>query len=119
GLVMEAPSPSARDLAFAFQASPYFEVRLATDRRELEEPLARREVRGIVVIPATFDADLHKRSVTPQVQVILDGADPNTASLGQGYVQGVINTWASVRAVGAGRARPGSGAGGGMWVSPP
>src|SRR5262249_50243430 len=78
-------------------------------RRELEEPLARREVRGIVVIPAKFDADLHKRSVTPEVQVILDGADPNTAALVQGYVQGVINTWASVRAVEAGRALPGSG----------
>ena len=118
GVVMEAPSPSARDLASAFQASPYFEVRLATDRRELEEPLARREVRGIVVIPATFDADLHKRSVTPQVQVILDGADPNTASLVQGYVQGVINTWASVRAVGAGRALPGSGPEDRMWFNP-
>jgi len=118
GVVMEAPSPSARGLASAFQASPYFEVRLATDRRELEEPLARREVRGIVVIPAKFDADLHRRSVTPEVQVILDGADPNTAALVQGYVQGVINTWASVRAVEAGRALPGSGPEDRMWFNP-
>ena len=118
GVVMEVPSPSARDLAFAFQASPYFEVRLATDRRELTEPLARREVRGIVVIPATFDADLRKRSRTPEVQVIVDGADPNTAALVQGYAQGVVNTWATLRAIEAGRAAPGSGPEDRMWFNP-
>jgi len=118
GVVMEVPSQSARDLAFAFQASPYFDVRLATDRRELEGPLARREVRAIVVIPAAFDADLHKRSKTPEVQVIHDGADPNTASLVQGYAQGVINSWATVRAIGAGKARPDSGPEDRMWFNP-
>jgi drug efflux transport system permease protein len=118
GVVMEVPSPSARDLASSFQASRYFQVRLATDRRELEEPLARGQVRGIVVIPATFDADLRKRSRTPEVQVILDSTDPNTASLVQGYAQGVVNNWAGLRAIGAGRAVPGSGSEDRMWFNP-
>ena len=99
GLVLEVPSPLSRDLAATFQASRYFEVRVATDRRELEGPLARREVRGIVVIPATFEADLRKRSRVPELQLIVDGADPNTAALVQGYAQGVISTWADLRAI--------------------
>ena len=51
-------------------------------------------LRGIVVIPATLTGDLWKRRVAPEVQVIVDGADPNTAALVQGYAQGVVATWA-------------------------
>ncbi len=118
GVVMEAPSPSARDLVASFQASPYFEVRLATDRREFEEPLARGAIRGMVVIPATFDADLRKRSRSPEVQVVLDGTDPNTAALVQGYAQGVISNWASLRAIEQGKAPPGSGPEDRFWFNP-
>jgi ABC-2 type transport system permease protein len=101
GVVMEALSPTSRELASAFQASPYFDARLGTDRRDFEQPLVRGDLGGIVVIPATFDAALANRSRTPDVQVIVDGSDPNTAAIVQGYVQGVIANWAAQRAVAA------------------
>jgi ABC-2 type transport system permease protein len=118
GVVVEAPSPSTRELASTFQGSPYFDVQLATDRRELEGALMRGDVRGIIVIPATFDADSRKRSEAPQIQVIVDGSDPNTAALVQGYVQGAVAAWAERRAVESGRRRGASGAISRYWFNP-
>lgn len=97
GVVLEDPGPEARELAAAFELSPYFEVRLATDRRELEQLLTAGKVRGIVVVPATFEAALRKGSRRPDLQVLLDGSDPNTAALVEAYVQGVVANWSVLR----------------------
>jgi ABC-2 type transport system permease protein len=102
GVVVEEPSPTTRDLASAFQASRYFDVRLGTDRREFGDALVHGSIGGIVVIPSTFDDDVRNRARLPTVQVIVDGSDPNTATLVQGYVQGVVATWAEQRAVESG-----------------
>ena len=118
GVVIERPTPSARSLLAAFQASPSFDVHVATDRRELEGELALGTVRGIVVIPATFDADLWKRSAAPEVLVIVDGAEPNTAALVQGYAQGVVATWAGARAADYGRSGTDSGPEARVWFNP-
>jgi ABC-2 type transport system permease protein len=118
GVVIERPTPSARGLLAAFQASPSFDVRVATDLRELEGPLALGAVRGIVVIPATFDADLWKRSTSPEVPVIVDGSEPNTAALVQGYAQGVVASWAGSRAADSGRSQSASGAEARLWFNP-
>jgi ABC-2 type transport system permease protein len=118
GVAIERSTPAARALLAAFQASPSFEVRVATDRRELEDPLTLGELRGIVVIPANFDADLSKRSAVPAVQVIVDGSEPNTAALVQGYAQGVVAVWARARAIDAGRPGGSSGSEERFWFNP-
>ncbi|HEY2511367.1 MAG TPA: ABC transporter permease [Polyangiaceae bacterium] len=118
GVVLEAPSPTTRELASAFEASKYFDVTLGTDRREFEEGLVHGTLGGIVVLPATFDADLRKRGRAPDVQVIVDGTDPNTAALVQGYVQGVVATWAEQRALEGGRSGASSGVEERVWFNP-
>ncbi len=118
GVVLEAPSPSTRELASAFQGSSYFDVRLGTDRRDFEDQLVRGAIGGILVIPATFDADVRKPWHAPELQLIVDGADPNTAALVQGYVQGAIATWAELRAAESGRSPAPSGAEGRLWFNP-
>ncbi len=118
GVVLETPSPSARELASAFQASRYFDARLGTDRREFADGLARGTLAGIVVIPATFDADLRNRSRAPELQVVVDGTDPNTAALVQGYVQGVVAAWAEQRALEAGKSATSSGPEQRLWFNP-
>jgi ABC-2 type transport system permease protein len=118
GVAIERPTPSTRALLAAFQASPYFDVRAATDRRQLEQPMTVGEIHGIVVIPATFDADLWRRSAAPELQIILDGSDPNTAALVQGYAQGVVNGWVASRAVESGRVGASSGTEQRFWFNP-
>ena len=39
GLVMEYQTPAAEDLVSAFRASPYFDVRVGTDRRDFADLL--------------------------------------------------------------------------------
>jgi ABC-2 type transport system permease protein len=118
GLVLESPSPTSRGLAAAFQASPYFDTRIGVDRREFEDSLVRGGVGGIVVIPSTFDADMTRRGGAPQIQVLVDGTDPNTAALVDGYVQGVIGNWVVQRAVEDGRTEAASGPEARMWFNP-
>ncbi|WP_276199349.1 ABC transporter permease [Chelatococcus sp. XZ-Ab1] len=97
GLVVEETTPSAQDLAASFRASRYFDVIDGHDRREFEEALVLGRVRGIVVIPSTFATDLAGRRPAA-IQVLVDGAEPNTASFVQNYARGVVATWAAVRA---------------------
>ena len=96
GLVIEAQTPLTQDLAASFQASRYFEVSIDRDRRAFEEALVLGQVRGIIVVPATFAADFAAQK-SPTIQVIVDGSDPNTASFVQNYTQGVVANWAALR----------------------
>jgi ABC-2 type transport system permease protein len=97
GLVVESATSVTQDLAASFQASRYFDVVNGRDRREFEEDLLVGRVRGILVIPATFAGDF-AAARAPKIQVIVDGSDPNTASFVQNYAQGVVATWAALRA---------------------
>lgn len=100
GLVIEAPSPQARDLASAFRASRYFDVIEGRDRREFEEALIIGAVKGVVVVPALFTADITAKN-SPVIQVLVDGSDPNTAGLVQNYVRGVVQGWGGMSALDA------------------
>jgi ABC-2 type transport system permease protein len=118
GLVLESASPAGQELADAFRASRYFEVRLSRDRRAFERELVLGRIRGIVVIPATFEADLKKVGTPAQVQLILDGSEPNTAALVGGYAQGVLGNWAGLRAASTGLRPVVSGTEPRVWFNP-
>jgi ABC-2 type transport system permease protein len=97
GLVLETSTPITQDLAASFQASRYFDVVVGRDRREFEKDLVLGKIRGILVIPSTFVVDA-ATGQGPEIQVIVDGSDPNTANFVQNYAQGVVATWLSIRA---------------------
>jgi ABC-2 type transport system permease protein len=101
GLVIESPSAVTEELVAGFDGSRYFSVQRASDRRAFETALVDGKVRGIVVIPAAFTEDV-SAGRQPQVQLLLDGGEPNTASLVDGYVRGVLSGWAQQRAAAAG-----------------
>ena len=93
GVVLEGDGPVAAELAAAYDATPYFRVTTARDRREVEPLLVAGKLRGFVVIPPDFDrlsAQPHSEAV---IQVITDGSQPNTANFVRAYAQGVLNTW--------------------------
>lgn len=93
GVVLESATPSASDLAASFSSSPYFEVRIGRDRREFTGDLVAGRIRGIVVIPADFGSERLRRSAPPSLQVLVDGAEPNTATFVQSYARGVVANW--------------------------
>ncbi|MCO4315582.1 ABC transporter permease [Phyllobacterium sp. 21LDTY02-6] len=96
GLVVEEQTPLTQDLGFSFKASRYFEVVSGQDRRQFEKALVDGDIRGILVVPAVFASDFAAGSEA-QIQVIVDGTDPNTANFVQNYAQGVVASWRAIR----------------------
>lgn len=102
GVALEGGGQAAYELAAAYGATPYFEARPARHRRQLDALMASGEIRGYVLIPANFDRDLAAGGA-PQIQVITDATEPNTAKFIGGYAQGVLGNWLADRSAAAGR----------------
>ena len=101
GVVLESDSSDAQSLAAAFEATRYFEILPARDRREVVPKLVASEIRGFVVIPQDFEQRLTSRAGSESlVQVITDGSQPNTANFVAGYAQGVVENWLAGRGAG-------------------
>lgn len=93
GLVLEDTSPDARSFAESFTASPFFDVKIVRDRRELTEDIISGAIRGFVVIPSYFSEFRNRPSQIAPIQVIADGSETNTANFVQNYVQGAWQVW--------------------------
>jgi ABC-2 type transport system permease protein len=95
-LVLEDPSPEARDLAASFQFSPYFDARLLTSMAPAQQLMLQRKVDGIVRIRSDFSRQVILGDAA--VQVLVRGTDANTARIIQAYAQGAVGQWLARRA---------------------
>ena len=84
----------SRNLVLAFRGSRYFQVIDEVDSyRPIEKAMDQRRILVGVAIPVDYSRDLLQGKESP-VQILLDGADSNTASIAMGYAQGVVQTYA-------------------------
>jgi ABC-2 type transport system permease protein len=95
-VVMEDASPDARELVAGFELSPYFNAQLTTSMPYARQLMLEHKVNGIVRIRSDFSRNLAMGDV--QVQVLVHGADANTARIMQVYAQGAVGQWAARRA---------------------
>lgn len=93
GVVMEDTAPDAQSFLKSLTDSPYFDVTVVRDRREMVEPIIAGNIRGFVVIPSYFSKFRELKGHTAPLQVIADGSEPNTAQFVQNYVQGAWQNW--------------------------
>ncbi len=98
GVFSEDPGAAATQFAAALTGSPYLEPRFAASRAAMDGWLMAGDVRGLVILQSDFGARLARPGATAPVEVITDGAEPNTANFVAAYVQGVWATWAAGRA---------------------
>jgi len=84
--------PAAVRFEQSLAGSPSFAVHAVRSREELLAELSRGEARGGVVIPSDFSAKVLSRR-GGAIQVLTDGAEPNTASFVSSYAQGVFERW--------------------------
>lgn len=82
-------STHALQLSADFAHSPSFNVHPASGMPEAERMMRDSVVQGILVIRQNYDARLDAGR-PGDLQLLVDGAEPNTANFIQGYVQGVI-----------------------------
>lgn len=106
GLVLEDISPEARHFADSLYGSPYLQVTTDLNREKMKQAMTAGKVRGFVVVPADFAEKLNRPGDTAPIQIITDGAEPNTASFVQNYVRGAWEVWQLQRAAERGEAKP-------------
>lgn len=82
--------PASRELYFAFEASHEFEVvARAKTEQEAQELVDRGEVQALVRVARGFSADVGAQR-QGQVQLLLDGANSNTAAIILSHAAGVV-----------------------------
>ncbi len=89
-VVNQDPGQKSRELLQAFEGSGYFQVseRLAAPGR-IDTELIHGRITGALVIPPTFDRDLDAGRGA-EVQLLLDGADANTATIAMSYADAIV-----------------------------
>ena len=88
-------SPDSRQYIERFAHSPYFAIQRYVDNyRDLQHDIDRGKSRVGLVIPVEFIRRLgsHREAV---VQVIVDGADNNTATIAMNYVSQITRSYSS------------------------
>ncbi|HTL93280.1 MAG TPA: ABC transporter permease [Steroidobacteraceae bacterium] len=98
-VVREDDGRDAHDLAGAVTNSKWFLVVPAVDRRAGERLLQDQNVKAVVIIPAQFGRMLHAEDTSAQVQVLVDGAEPNTANFVHGYMNAIWSGFLAARAL--------------------
>jgi len=96
-MVREDGGRDARAFADALTSSKWFLVVPATDRRSGERLLQDQNVKAVVIIPGEFGRRLYAQNTTAQVQVLVDGAEPNTANYVHGYVGAIWSGFLAAR----------------------
>ena len=94
GVFVTDPGPEASRFVATIAASPYLETRFAPSRAVLDDWLNRGEIRGMAIIPADFGARLNRRGGSAPIEIVTDGAEPNTASFVAAYLTASWQTWA-------------------------
>jgi ABC-2 type transport system permease protein len=87
-------SPESRELVSRFQGSRYFHIlEAAADYGAIERAINLDECILGIVIPMDYTRDLLSGR-NPQIQLLFDGSDSNTASIALGYANGIVQSFA-------------------------
>jgi ABC-2 type transport system permease protein len=87
-------SYTSREIIRSFGNTDRFEIiGFETDPRLLEESLQKWDAQMILIIPQDFGSQISRRE-QPELQVILDGLDGNSAGIALGYAQGILMDYA-------------------------
>lgn len=88
-------TPESRDLVARFAGSRYFQVLGYVDSyAPIERSIDRDHALVAVVIPRGFARELESGR-QPQLQLILDGSDSNTANIAKGYTDALVQAYAA------------------------
>lgn len=91
GIVDYADTQISRELVAAMTENQIFlPQRYLFSEAELAEQVRLGQVTAGVVIPPDFDRQF-KRGQSPEIQVLIDGTDANTAGIANGYMAQIVN----------------------------
>jgi ABC-2 type transport system permease protein len=102
GLAYEAPGAYSLSLADSFVGSNFFIVSGRRTSREIRDSLLTGDLRGVVVIPASFQKSLESGQ-NADLMVMTDGTEPNSAIFVSNYAAGALRKWLEISAASQGR----------------
>jgi ABC-2 type transport system permease protein len=84
-------SLESREFIKTFSSSDYFRVvNYIHSEKEINNILNTKKAQIVLIIPNDFSRKLYLASEKPQVQVLIDGVDGNTAAIIQNYVDAAV-----------------------------
>src|SRR5690349_8518682 len=93
GVVDYSHTPESRELISSFTESKSFRASGSyRSVNELERAISESRLDAGMVVPYPFAREIH-RGRTVDVQIILNAANANTATIGQGYAAGLIQAY--------------------------
>ncbi|MDR2128256.1 MAG: ABC transporter permease [Burkholderiaceae bacterium] len=111
GVMRQSDDAASTSLAAAFAGSRYFSVAPARSVAALRQDLVAERLHGFVVIAPDVTRKLAQGQSDALVQIVTDGAQPNTAAFVANYAQAVVQQWLAGQqaAQAGGAATPGAG----------
>jgi ABC-2 type transport system permease protein len=93
GVVDDSRTPESRELSAVMTQSKSFQLSgTYGSAAALGDAISRGKLDAGVVIPYDFAREL-RRGRSPQVQVLLNAVNANTAALGAGYAEGIVQSY--------------------------
>jgi len=97
GIVQQDGGAEASRFVQTLQASPYIDASLSTSESTMRQQLKNGSVRGVVILRSDFSAKVRQGQGAAAIQLLTDGAEPNTANFVASYVQGIWQLWMQQR----------------------
>ncbi len=79
GVVAQSDSVKAQEISAKYSSTKFFIVHPMRDMNEAKAAIIRGKIRAIVIIPHNFDDRINNPNLGSLVEIISDGAQPNTA----------------------------------------
>ena len=89
-------STISREIIQSFEHTDRFRIigyEYEYDQQRIKEAIQNWEAQLVIIIPANFGRDLIRNS-KPELQLLVDGLDGNSAGIALGYAQGILYQWA-------------------------
>ena len=92
GIKNDDPNPEIATLVKSFGHSKYVNSIYFDNVKDIETAIARSKIKGAVIIPNDFSTKL-SRGQNPDLLIITDGSEVNTANYVQSYAMSIANNW--------------------------
>lgn len=111
GVLLEDKNPITVEILDTMRHSRFLDVKVFNSRHDADYALLAGSIRGYAVIPNDFTKKLKKTEAginfkgrAPEIQVITDGSEPNTAKFVSSYIQGALSVYGAINTAESGTA---------------
>ena len=86
-------STASREIIQSFEHTDRFHIiGYETDPEKIDAAIQNWKAQMALIIPGDFGRDLHQNQ-KPEIQLLVDGLDGNSAGIALGYAQGILYQW--------------------------